>query len=121
MSNAEEIKKRLGRLLKQIEFSTGQKQIPDTKRTPWRYTWVVPATAEFADPKNSSEPLYITTRTISAEGLDFHSPRALERGSKILIKLETEEGELQVPATVIHSTPSVGMPLVGVTFDLEAG
>ena len=118
MSNAEEIKKRLDRLLKQIEFSTGQKQIPDAKRTPWRYTWVVPATAEFVDPKGSSEPLYITTRAISAEGMDFHSPRMLERGSKVLINLQTDEGQLQIPATVIHSTPSVGMPLVGVTFDL---
>lgn len=112
------MKERIDRLLKQIELSTGQKQIPDTKRSPWRYTWVVPATAEVVGSKDLSEPLHITTRTISAEGLDFHSPSMLEPDTKVLIKLDTDEGKLQIPATVIHSTVSVGMPLVGVTFDL---
>jgi len=50
--------------------------------------------------------------------LDFHSPRMLKRGSKILINLQSEEGELQIPATVIHSTESVGMPITRVIFDL---
>ena len=112
------MKERIGRLLKQIELSTGQKQISDTKRSPWRYTWVVPATVEVVGSADSSEPLYITIRTISAEGLDFHSPCMLESATKVLIKLDTDEGELQIPARVIHCTESVGMPLVGVTFDL---
>ena len=112
------MKERIGRLLKQIELSTGQKQIPDTKRSPWRYTWVAPATAEVVGSEDSSEPLYITIRTISAEGLDFRSPCMLEPDTKVLIKFETDEGELEIPSTVIHCTESVGMPLVGVTFDL---
>ena len=38
--------------------------------------------------------------------------------TKVLIKFETDEGELEIQSTVIHCTESVGMPLVGVTFDL---
>ena len=117
MPNVAEVKKDLERYLEQIELVTGQEQVPIAKRASWRYQWVTPVTVEFVDSKDSSEPLYATTRSISAQGLDFRSPRMLERGSKVLISLETDEGQLQIPATVMHSTESVGMPVTGVTFD----
>ena len=79
---------------------------------------VVPATVKLLDSNGSPEPLYVNTRTICAEGLDFHSPHELKHGCKVLMTLETDEGELQIPATVVHLTQSVGMPIVGVRFDL---
>ncbi len=119
MPNVAEVTKHIGRLLEQIELASGQKQIPIAKRATWRHRWVTPATVEFVDSKDSSEPLYVTTRSISAQGLDFRSARMLDRGCKVLISLETDEGELQIRATVMHSTESVGMPVIGVTFDLD--
>ena len=119
MPKVAEGRKDIEHLLEQIELSTGQEQVSTAKRATWRYAWTVPARVELVDSRDSSEPLYITTRSISAEGLDFRSPRALERDCKVLIILETDEGELQIPATVMHSTESVGMPITGVHFDLD--
>ena len=107
--------------LEQIEFATEKEQVPIAKRAVWRHKWVTPVMVEFVNSKGSSELLYVVTRTISAEGLDFRSPRMLERGLKVLIFLETEEAQLQIPATVMHSTESVGMPIIGVKFHLEQG
>ena len=121
MINVLEVKKRRNRLLGQIKLAAGQKEVevPEAKRACWRYRWVVPGTIVFVDSKDSSRLLFITTSTISAEGLDFRSPRILEPGCKVLITLETDEGQMQIPATVTHSTESVGMPIVGVAFDLD--
>ena len=119
MAQVAEGRKDVERLLKQIELSTGQAQVPAAKRATRRYAWVASARVELVDSRDSSEPLYITTRSISAEGLDFHSPHAFEPDCKVLIILETDEGELQIPATVMHSTESVGMPITGVRFDLD--
>ena len=118
MPDSVELRKRIKHLLGEIELSSGQKQIPNGRRSSWRYAWLIPATVEFVDPDNSSEPVYITTRSISAKGLDFCSPRMFQRGCKIVITVKTDKGELQIPATVKHSTESVGMPIVGVNFDL---
>ena len=117
--SATEIKESIKRLLEQIERSTKQRNLDDARRTSWRYMWAAAGTVELIDSKDSAKPLYITTHCISAESLDFHSPRTLERGCKVLINLETDEGQLQIPATVVHCTPSVGKPLVGVNFDLD--
>ena len=117
--NAAEIKERVGRFLEQIERSTKQRNLDDARRESWRYLWAAAGTVELVDCKDSAKPLYITTHCISAESLDFHSPRTLDPGCKVLINLETDEGQLQIPATVVHCTPSVGKPLVGVTFDLD--
>ena len=113
------IRERITRLLEQIELLTWQRQSPEIRRGTWRRTWGAPGTLEFVDPNGSFESLYVTTRSISTEGLDFRSPRMPKPGGKVLINLETDEGELQIPATVIHSTQSVGMPITGVIFDLD--
>ena len=117
MPNVIEVKKDIERLSAQIELSSGQKPASEYRRAPWRHKWTAPATVEPISLNDSSEPLYVTICTISAHGLDFRSPRMFERGCKVLITLETDKGELQIPATVIHSTESVGMPIVGVSFD----
>ena len=106
------------RLLEQIERSTGQTPEADAKRASWRYEWVVPATVELAD---SPESLFVTIQSISAQGLGFCSPRTFEPGCKLIITIETDEGDdlLRIPATVIHSRESIGMPIVGVSFDLD--
>ena len=117
MPKVAEVTKSIERLLAQIELSTGQKPASEYRRVPWRYRWVTPATVEVVDSKGPAELLYITTRSISTEGLDFRSSRILELGCKVLITLETDEGQIQIPAIVKHSTESVGMPIVGVAFD----
>ena len=106
------------RLLEQIEHSTGQTPEADAKRVSWRYEWVAPATVELVD---STESLFVTIQSISAQGLGFCSPRTFEPGCKLVITIETDEGDdlLRIPATVIHSRESVGMPIVGVAFDLD--
>ena len=119
MPEVPEVTNRIEHLLEQIELATGQEPLSEARRASWRYTWAAHVAIEFVDPNDSSDPLHVTTRTIFAHGLDFRSPRILERGCKVLITLQTDEGELQIPATVMHSTTSVGMPIVGVKFDLE--
>lgn len=118
MPETPQVTKNIERLLQQIKLYTGQEEVSLAKRDTGWHMWATPATVEFVDPKYSSEPLYITTRTISAQGLDFRSPRRLKRGCKVLITLETAEGQTQIPATVMDSTESIGMPIVGVAFDL---
>ena len=117
MPTVAELTKSIERLLEQIRSATGQEQGPLAKRAIWRHKWATAATLQVLDSEDSSEPLYVTTRTICAEGLDCYAAHKLERGCKVLINLGTDEGELQIPATVKHSIDSVGMPIVGVTFD----
>ena len=116
MPSTIEMAKSIERLLEQIEHSTGQTPEADAKRASWRYEWVAPATVELVD---STEPLFVTIQSISAQGLGFCSPRTFEPGCKLIITIETDEGDLRIPATVIHSRNSVGMPIVGVSFDLD--
>ena len=111
----------LERLLEQLGIDTGQSptEVPEDKRNARRYKWLTFGTVAFVDYKDYSEPLRITTYTISVNGLDFRSPRLLEPDCKVLITLDTDEGELRIPATVVRSTPSIGLPTVGVRFDLD--
>ena len=119
MPNTVDLRNRVQDLLQHIELSTGQKQLPEMKRACTRYTWIAPATIEFVDHKDFSEPVFITTRTISAQSLDFRSPRIPKPGCKVLINLETDIGELRIPGTVVHSTASVGMSITAVKFCIE--
>ena len=119
MSKVTEIKRHIDRLLEQIERSTNQESRPDARRASFRYAWPAHATVELVDPDNSSEPLFVTLGHISRDGLDFRSSRKLQPDQKVLITLETDEGELQIPATVVHSTESVVKFVVGVKFDLQ--
>ena len=119
MPKVTEVRKRINCLLEQIESATNQEPQPDARRASFRYAWPVRATVELVDPDNSSEPLFVTLGYISRDGLDFRSSRKLQPDQKLLITLETDEGELQIPATVVHSTESVGRSIIGVKFDLQ--
>ncbi|NIA08097.1 MAG: hypothetical protein GWP14_10780 [Actinobacteria bacterium] len=122
MNNLEQTKAGLEKLLEHIKQSTNQEPLDEARRSIWRYSWPVPATVEPIDAdgsEKSSEPIYVTIHYISAESVDFYSPRELEIDSKVVITLETKEGPLSIPATVLHSISSVGKPLVAVDFDLS--
>jgi len=119
MPKVTEVRKHINRLLEQIERSTNQKPQPDARRASFRYAWPAQATVEPVEPDNSSEPLFVTLGHISRDALDFRSSRRLQREQKVLLTLETVEGKLQIPATVVHSTESVVRFVVGVKFDLQ--
>ncbi len=119
MPKVTEVRKRINRLLEQIEHTTGQKPPPDARRASFRYAWPAQATVELVEADNSSEPLFVTVGHISRDSLDFRSSQRLQLDQKVLITLETDEGQLQIPATVVHSTESVVRFVVGVKFDLQ--
>ena len=118
MSKVTEIKRHIDRLLEQIERSTNQESRPDARRASFRYAWPAHATVELVGPDDSSEPLLVSLSRISRDGLDFRSSRWFQLQQKVLISLETDEGELQIPATVVHTTESGVRFVVGVKFDL---
>ena len=119
MSQVAELTKQIERLLEEIERTTEQTPVSDARRASFRYVWPGHATVEFVDPDNWFEPLLVTVGHISRDGLDFRSPRRFQVDQKLLITLDTDEGQLQIPATVIHSTQSVVKFATGVMFDLE--
>ncbi len=112
------MRKQINRLLELIEHSTNQKPQNDARRASFRYIWPGHATVQLVDSNGSSEPLFITLGHISRSGLEFRSTRRFQLDQKLLITLEIEEGQLQIPATVVHSTQSVLKFVIGVKFDL---
>ncbi len=119
MLTVTEVRKRINRLLEQIKRSTNQEPGSDARRASFRYAWPARATVELVVRDNSSEPLFVSLGHISRDGLDFRSSRRLQPEQKVLVTLETDEGELQIPATVVHSTESVVRFVLGVKFDLQ--
>ncbi len=117
MTKVTEVKKHIDRLLEQIELSTNQKPGPDARRASFRYAWPAHASVKLVGPDDSSEPLFVTLGHISRDGLEFRSSRRLQRDQKVLVTVETDEGELQIPATTVHSTESIIGFVVGVKFD----
>jgi len=111
MSQVTELTKQIERLLEEIGRTTEQTPVS------FRHVWPGHATVEFVDADNLSEPLFVTVGHISRDNLDFRSSRELEPGEKVLVTLETDQGQLQIPATVSHSTGSVAGFIVGVRFD----
>ena len=59
------------------------------------------------------------TSHISPTGLDFRCAGEFEPGQKVIITLGTEDGDLEIYATVMHVTGSVGRNIIGVNFELE--
>jgi len=67
----------------------------------------------------SLELLYVSVSRVSMLGLEFRCSSELECGEKLMITLLVpEEDDLEIPATVKHSTASVGRNVIGVRFDL---
>lgn len=122
VNNIEQITAGLAKLIEHIERSTDQTPLDEARRATWRYSWPAPATVKLVEAEGSeesSDPLYVTVHNISAECVDFYSPHELEMDSKVVITLETEDGQLSIPATVLSCISSVGKPLVAVRFDLD--
>ncbi len=117
MPDVAELAKHIERLLEEIERTTGQTPVSEAKRGSFRYVRLAPATIKLVDSQSPSEPLLVTVANISRDGLDFRSSRRFQLQEKVLISLETDEGELQIPATVVHSTESGVRFVVGVRFD----
>ncbi len=119
MPKTTEKKHEINHLMEQIEASATQEPQEDARRSSFRYAWPVQATIELVDADDSSEPLFVTVGHISRDGSDFRSSRELKPGQNVLVTLETDQGQLRIPATVVHSTQSVVKFVVGVKFDLE--
>ena len=121
MYQVTELKNSIDRFLEEIERSTGQNSVPDGRRSTRRHDWTGHLVVKFMDYDKSSEPLYLTTRRISPVGLDFLWSGQMEIGKKVVIVFDTEDGELEIPGTVMHCTGSVGRNIIGVKFDLDEG
>ena len=117
MQQVTEVTKHIERLLEQIERTTGQKPVSEARRDSLRYIWLAPATVILVDSQSPSEPLLVTLGHISRDGLEFRSSRRIKVDQKVLVGVYTDEGELQIPATVVHSTESGVRFIVGVKFD----
>jgi len=113
-----ETKEEMERLLKNIWPDTVPQKLIDRCRDKWRLDFAVPGIVEIKDPRRHYEPIYITTRDISAEGLGFLSKTRLIPKQKVLVTLEIENSHVDISAIVAHCTCTVGMYKVGVKFDL---
>ena len=119
MPGVTEVRERITRFVEQIERATNQEPGPDARRASFRYAWPAHATVQLVGPNEPSEPLFVTLGHISRDGLDFRCSRRLTLEQKLLVSVETDEGELQIAATVVHSTESVAGFVVGVRFGLR--
>ena len=119
MPKVTEVEELVNRLLEQIERSSNQAAQSDARRASFRYVWPGHATVQPLDPDDSSEPLLVTVAHITRDSLDFRSPRRFQIDQKVLITLETDQGQLQIPATVVHTTESVVKFIIGVKFNLH--
>ena len=113
-----EMREQIDSLLEQIKQSLHKDAQIDTRRASFRYVWPGHASVQLVGPDESSEPLLVTVGHISRNSLDFRSPRRFHVDQKLLITLETDQGPLQIPATVMHTTESVLKFVIGVKFDL---
>ena len=96
---------------------TEQKEASEIKRKQWRLTYTTDGDVKIQS-EIAAEPIYITTEDISVSGLGFVTKHQFHPGEKILIRIETDKGEIKIAGTVVHCTPTVGMLKVGVKFDL---
>jgi hypothetical protein len=113
-----EMREQIDSLLDQIEQSLHAGTQIDGRRASFRCVWPGHATVQLVDSNGSSEPLLVTVGHISRDSLDFRSPQRFKIDQKLLITLETNQGQLQIPTTVMHTTESVIKFIIGVKFDL---
>lgn len=106
-------------VIEQIKQTTESSDIPDKRRANWRLMYGMQGTVMEEDQVNGTDPIYVTTRDISVEGLGFLTSHKLERGQHLVITIDTEFGDLEVTGQVVHSTRTIGGFKVGVRFDIE--
>lgn len=112
------MREQIDSLLDQIEQPLHAGAQTDGRRDSFRYVWPGHATVQLVGSNGSSEPLLVTVGHISRNSLDFRSSQRFKIDQKLLIILETDQGQLQIPATVMHTTESVLKFVIGVKFDL---
>jgi len=111
----------MARFVEQIEHQTSQEQRPDYRRGLWRLLYIAPGTVELEEPLSSGEAIYMTSRDISVEGMGFVSHSSFKKGQRIVITLDTPEGQLEIRGSVMHSKPTISMGtyVTGVKFEYE--
>jgi c-di-GMP-binding flagellar brake protein YcgR len=113
-----ETKAQMARLVDQLKASSEQVDRPEShRRERWRLMFATPGSIEM-DASQDNSPIYVTTRDISVEGLGFLCRQQMEVGQKLVIKINTDLGEVEIIGTVRHCTATVGMYKVGLRFDL---
>jgi len=106
------------KLVEQLRTSTSQNEQSEWRRKCWRMKFEAPGMAALECSSITDDPIYLTTHDINPDGLGFLCHHKLTIGQKLIINIETENGEIEIPATVMHCTTTVGMFKVGVHFDL---
>jgi len=112
-------RRQMERVIEQIKRATNQETRSEWRRGQCRVQFATPGTVSHNEPSHSSQPIYISTYDISVGGLGFFSSRDLHPGEKLLVAIETDFGDLEIPATVMRSTGTLGHYRIGVRFDLE--
>ena len=111
--------KHMSAVIARIQQTTHQRKHSDTRRHQWRLRFGTPGTATADDGSVSAESIYISTQDISASGLGFIANRDLKPGQTLLVTIETDFGDIEIPCTVMHSTVTIGGHKVGVQFHLS--
>ncbi len=109
----------MGRIIQLIKEATLQEEGTDGRRGHWRLEYGTPGIIVPEQDANLFEPIYVTTRDISLEGVGFFSTHRLRPGQRILITVETDFGDLEVPAKVVHTNGTVGGFKIGAKFLLD--
>jgi hypothetical protein len=113
-----ETKDQMYKMMDQLREYYPQSILPEHRREEFRLVMALPARVELLERKGVGDPIYVTTSDISTEGMGFLSPKKLEIHQKVVMNIETDIGEVEVAATVVHCTGTVGMNKIGVKFDL---
>ncbi len=108
-----QMKKLFSELLRKYNFVPKH----EFKRQYWRMPYVTHGYVQVLG-ENYQEPIYITIQNISEAGIGFIAKEKLNPTQKVNVVLETNEGEIEIPATIVHCTESVGMYKIGARFDL---
>jgi c-di-GMP-binding flagellar brake protein YcgR len=114
-----ETKSQMQQLIDQLSSLTDQTPRTDeSRRGRWRLMYAAPGMIDLGDSLSTKEPVYITTRDISPDGMGFLSREELPNGQKLTLYLDTDLGQVEITGVVVHCTPTVGMYKIGIQFDL---
>jgi len=116
-----ETRSQMERVVKQMKKAAKAVEKSEWRRKHWRLNVDVPGTVEMQENPKTADPLTITTRNISEEGLGFWSDQPIPKGCKILATIETDQGTVEVRGSITHCTGIIGRFMVGVLFDLIEG
>ncbi len=98
---------------------TQQRYAAEIKRKQWRLTYITNGEVTIQS-QPESQPIYVTTKDISTDGIGLMTKHQFQPGQKLTICIKTDGGDVEFTGTVVHCTPTVGMFKVGVKFDLTA-